>query len=331
MKRTICGIAILVMGASIVSCSLRPMIPRRYKNIETMNVSEHRTLTLEFDDGFDFAASGCHGIELSCPVEGKCSVCTDDVSEPVISCDIVYQGEGTKNTVAQFSMLRLTNNISETGLLSVTIWDALNEENLRMKSNNVGEEGSLVCFNSTVDFKVTLPRSFDAFFISPSECDITARDLSGEIQLFTQKHITAENIAFNSVQFNNVTGEEGVSVSTTRCGDEITNVWIASKGDISYVMPEPSQMTERSDPDTIVLKSDGGTVTADMNGNTYYYIDVPYPNASSDSYIRYYTYMVGEAAMLAPVSLVDDEPNDEGIIITNGKYISAHSNNKEET
>ena len=41
--------------------------------------------------------------------------------------------------------------------------------------------------------------------------------------------------------------------------------------------------------------------------------------------------MAGEAAMLAPVSLVDDEPNDEGVIITNGKYISAHSNNKEET
>ena len=320
------------MTVSLASCRVGPIFsPQLHqKRIDYIEVSEHRTLTLEFDESFDFAASSCHGIALSCPVKGRCSVCTDDVSEPVISCDIVYQGKGTKNTVAQFSMLRLTNDITDEGLLSVTIWDALNDEALRQKSCNVGEEGSLVCFNSTVDFKVTLPRCFDAFFISPSKCDITASDLSGEVHLFTQKHITAENIAFNSAQFNDVTGEEGVYVSTTRCGDEITNVWIASNGDISYVMPEPSQMTERSDPDTIVLKSDGGTVTADMNGNTYYYIDEPYPNSSSDSYIRY-TYMVGEAAMLAPVSLVAEEPNDEGVIITNGKYISAHNNNKEKT
>ena len=326
MKKTICGISILVMGASLVSCRIQPQKRYNYKQ-----VNEHRTLTLEFDDGFDFSASGCHGIQMSCPVKGKCTVCTDDVSEPVISYDIVYQGNGTKNTLTQFGMLRLTNDISEEGLLNVTIWDALNDQNLRQESCNVGEEGSLVCFNSTVDISVTLPRSFDTFNIWLKECDIEARDLSGQIDLFTQKHITAENIAFSNFRFNGMTGEEGVSVSTARFGDEKTDVYIASKGDVSYVMPEPSQMTERSDPDTITLKSDGGTVTVDMNGNTYYYIDVPYPGASPDSFIRSYTYMAGDAAMLAPVSLVDEEPDDEGIIITNGEYINTRRNNMEET
>lgn len=325
MKKTICGISILVMGASLVSCRIQPQKRYNYKQ-----VNEHRTLTLEFDNDFDFSASGCHGIELSCPVKGNCMVCTDDVSEPVISYDIVYQGNGTTNTVNQFGMLRLTNDISEDGLLNVTIWDALNDEELRMKSYNVGEEGSLVCFNSVADIKVTLPRSFDVFHISPVECDITARDLSGEIQLFTQKHLIADNIAFNSFQFNGATGEEGVSISTSRCGNEKADVFVSSHGNISWVVPEPSQMTERSDPDTIVLYTDGGSVIIDMNGNTYYDIDVPYENAATDSPFSY-TYMVGEAAMLAPEPYTGDILNDEGVIIKNGKYINVRRENREET
>ena len=329
MKRIILGIAAIVMGASLVSCRIRPLFAphTEHKKIDYREVNEHRTLVLEFDEGFDFSKSGCHGIELSCPVKGKCTVCTGDVSEPVISYDIVYQGNGTKNTLEQFSMLRLTNDISDEGLLNVTVWDALNDEELRQKSYNVGEEGSLVAFNSNVDIEVTLPRSFDVFHISPSQCDITARDLSGEIQLFTQKALTAENIAFNSFQYNGATGEEGVTISASRCGDERADTFIRSNGDISYTMPEPAQMSERSAPDTIVLWSDSGNVTVDMNGNTYYDINVPREN---DAAGLSYTYMVGEAAMLAPAAYIGEELNDEGIIVTNGKYINVRRNNKEE-
>lgn len=329
MKRIILGLAALVMGASLVSCRIRPLFAphTEHKKIDYREVNEHRTLTLEFDDGFDFSKSGCHGIDLSCPIKGKCTVCTDDVSEPEISCDIVYQGNGTKTTLQQFSMLRLTNDISDEGLLNVAIWDALNDENLRQKSYNVGEEGSLVVFHSTVDIEVTLPRSFDVFHISPTECDITAKDLSGEIQLSTLKTLTAENIAFNDFQFNSASANEGVTISTARCGDEKSDVYITSDGDINYTMPEPAQMSERSDPDTIVLWSDGGNVTIDMNGNTYYDINVPREN---DAAGLSYTYMVGEAAMLAPEAYIDERWNDEGIIVTNGKYINVRRNNKEE-
>jgi hypothetical protein len=104
-------------------------------------------------------------------------------------------------------------------------------------------------------------------------------------------------------------------------------VYITSDGDINYTMPEPAQMSERSDPDTIVLWSDGGNVTIDMNGNTYYDINVPREN---DAAGLSYTYMVGEAAMLAPEAYIDERWNDEGIIVTNGKYINVRRNNKEE-
>lgn len=117
------------------------------------------------------------------------------------------------------------------------------------------------------------------------------------------------------------------STSTARCGDEKSDVYITSDGDINYTMPEPAQMSERSDPDTIVLWSDGGNVTIDMNGNTYYDINVPREN---DAAGLSYTYMVGEAAMLAPEAYIDERWNDEGIIVTNGKYINVRRNNKEE-
>ncbi len=140
-------------------------------------------------------------------------------------------------------------------------------------------------------------------------------------------YTTAVCAAYGAQKIDYREANEGVTISTARCGDEKSDVYITSDGDINYTMPEPAQMSERSDPDTIVLWSDGGNVTIDMNGNTYYDINVPREN---DAAGLSYTYMVGEAAMLAPEAYIDERWNDEGIIVTNGKYINVRRNNKEE-
>ena len=41
---------------------------------KTMNVDKQRTLTLEFDDSYDFSEGACNGIFLSYPLAGNCIV-----------------------------------------------------------------------------------------------------------------------------------------------------------------------------------------------------------------------------------------------------------------
>ena len=163
---------------------------------------------------------------------------------------------------------------------------------------------------------------FDSFNISNYNGDLAAKDLAGQIRLYTYETITAENIAFNADDGNMVIGDKGVVISTARSEEGRADALITSRyGDITYVMPEPAEMTGASKADTIQILCSEGTVTVDLNGNV-----CADTNELDKEKNRQYDYSAAHGA-----ALLDIEAYGKDVTFTNGEYINVRRNNKEET
>lgn len=226
------------------------------------------TVTFEFDDTYEFSPKGCHGIQMSNDIPGTCIVTCEDVEKPQIEFRFTFSGAGTKKLQEQYDNLKVEKSL-EYGILSLTTVDGTTGYRARSSKNPIKEDWDGIVFrNSYVDITLTLPKCFDKYDISNYNGDLAVKDIRGNIDLYTYKELTAENVAFNGNKENMVEGEQGVFISTVRYNSSRINALVMSRyGAITYVMPPVKQMVTSGSPDTIEIMAFEDDITVDLNGN----------------------------------------------------------------
>lgn len=295
--------AAAVLPAAMTSCGFKT---------ETYNIN----ITVPLSD-IDFTDGSCHGISFSSDINGTVIVTCDDVEEPEIRVKVDFGG-GLKDSrkaerrKLERDSLGISHTLTDEGILSVGFIDDTTGQSAKSSYNPMKQEFSGVLFShADACVEMTLPRSFDSFNISNYGGDLAAKDLHGHIDLYTYDTLTAENVAFNASGDNMAVGDKGVIVSTTRWkGKRADAVIMSRKGDIIYVLPEPSDLTGRSKADTIEVSCSEGTVTVDLNGN----VCADTHELDKDKN-RQYEYSVAHGA-----ALLDIDNYGKGVTITNGSY-----------
>ena len=267
---------------------------------------------LEFPD-IDFKNDSCHGISFSSDLKGPVIVTCDDVEEPEIRVKVDFRGGTKKKRKEEFENLGIKKELNEEGVLMISFIDESTGYSAQSSYNPFKQEFEGVLFSHAESYvEMTLPRDFDTFYIVNYNGDLAAKDLAGQIRLYTYETITAENIAFNADDDNTVMGDKGIIISTSRYEGEREDALITSRyGDITYVVPEPADMQGRSKADTIQVLCSEGAVTVDLNGNVCADTHELDKNKS-----RQYDYSVAHGA-----ALLDLDDYGGGVTFTNGRYI----------
>ncbi|MBO7395111.1 MAG: hypothetical protein J6U16_03205 [Ruminococcus sp.] len=291
-----------ITSAAMTSCGLRT---------ETYSIN----ITVPLGD-IDFTDGSCHGICFSSHINGTVIVICDDVEEPEIRVNVDFGG-GLKDSSKAAKRKEERDNLVVThelndGILVIDFKDRTTGQSAQSSYNPFKEEFNGVLFShaqSTVT--MTLPQSFDSFVINNYGGDLGVKNLCGHIELATYDDLTAENIAFNDDDGNMVMGDKGIIISTTRCEEGRAEAYITSRfGDITYVMPEPAEMTGASKADTIQILCSEGTVTVDLNGNV-----CADTNELDKGKNRRYDYSAAHGA-----ALLDIEACGRDVTFTNGEY-----------
>ena len=269
-----------------------------------------KTVTLEFDDSYDFSNKGCHGIQMMSNINSVMTVFCEDVAEPEITVAFTFSGFGKKNLEYERDHLDVTKSLTEDGILSVGIIDTTTGNSARSAKNIFKDDSPDIVFSHTsAVISLTLPKCFDSFNISNYNGDLAAKDLSGQIKLYTYQTLTGENLAFNGSEDNLVSGEKGVTISTRRANSR-TNVCVMSRnGPLTYIMPPPSTTDLYTKRDTITLNNFEGSVTVDLNGNDCSRTDYTDKDHTS------YDYLVGGTSYIrTETGIYSADP-----VFTNGK------------
>lgn len=312
-KTAVFALAAGILSAAATSCGLRT---------ETYSIN----IKVPLDD-IDFTDGSCHGISFISGINGTVIAACGDVEVPEIRVNVDFGG-GLKDSSKAAKRKEERDNLGIThelndGILVIDFKDRTTGQSAQSSYNPFKEEFNGVLFShaqSTVT--MTLPRSFDSFQIRNNGGDLGAKELCGHIDLASNDTLTAENIAFNADDGNMVIGDKGVVVSTARCEEGRADALIISRyGDITYVMPEPAEMTGASKADTIQILCSEGTVTVDLNGNV-----CADTNELDKEKNRQYDYSAAHGA-----ALLDIEAYGKDVTFTNGEYINVRRNNKEET
>jgi len=266
---------------------------------------------LEFPD-IDFKNDNCHGISFSSDLKGPVIVTCDDVEEPEIRVKVDFRGGTKKKRKEEFENLGIKKELNEEGVLMISFIDESTGYSAQSSYNPFKQEFEGVLFSHAESYvEMTLPRDFDTFYIVNYNGDIGAKDLGGSVGLFSYNTITGENIAFDASEDNMVDGDKGVILSTKRYHSVRTEAIILSRyGDITYVMPKESEMTGRSEADSIKILCSEGTLTIDLNGNAC----GDTSEVDKDKNMRY-DYSVAHGA-----AKLDAEAYGGGVNITNGSY-----------
>ncbi len=297
----------------ITSLALAAAFTVSFGSCTPPETSISKTVTLEFDDSYDFSNKGCHGIQMMSNINSVMTVFCEDVAEPEITVAFTFSGFGKKDLEYERDHLDVTKSLTEDGILSVGIIDTTTGNSARSAKNIFKDDSPGIVFSHTsAVITLTLPKCFDSFNISNYNGDLAAKDLAGQIRLYTYETITAENIAFNADDDNTVMGDKGIIISTSRYEGEREDALITSRyGDITYVVPEPADMQGRSRADTIQVLCSEGAVTVDLNGNVCADTHELDKNKS-----RQYDYSVAHGA-----ALLDLDDYGGGVTFTNGRYI----------
>ena len=305
-----------VTAAAFVSCEgMEEMLEDTSDTKLGIHLSKN--VTLGFDDSDPFGEDACNRFQLCDDIAGQCIICTGDVEKPEITFNFSFDGLSKAELEEQRDNIDVSYVFIEDGkLLNVYLTDKASGEAI------TPDEGSVTDFgNTTIIADITLPEYFDSFYIESENSDIGAKDLSGGIYLYTEKSITAENIAFDDSPDNVLISGGDIIVSTSRISSMRSNVSIASDGELTYVCPPPEQMGVYDDYDTILLEALHGKLTIDLNGNNY--TDAPYYDIDGSCY----PYVVGNTVAIEP-SYGDIEGN---FYITNGEYFSLADKDSPET
>ena len=266
------------------------------------------TVVLDLDDSYS-CKNGCRGINMASNINSVMTVTCEDIDVPEITVNFTFSGMSKKTLEDERDHLEVSNSLSEDGILNVSIIDTTTGFTARSARNIMKDDSPGMTFSHTsAVITLTVPKSFSSFDLSNYNGDLGAKDLSGEIKLFTRETLTGENISFNGSDENLIAGEKGVIISTARNAGGRTNVQVMSRnGAITYVMPSPSEMNDYGKKDTIVLLAFDAGSTVDLNGNEckgVKYMDKDHNN---------YSYLIGNSAYL------ENEAGD--VSFTNGKVI----------